>query len=126
MSCGLPCTRAPSARRRAIEFIQQLQARIGQKLLLIWDGLRPHTSRAVQAFVASLGGAVRVERLPAYAPELNPVECLWGYLKNHHLANLTPDSLWKLSKAARNALFKAQKRPPVIAAFWVQAELILD
>jgi hypothetical protein len=48
---------------------------------------------------------VRVERLPAYAPELNPVEFLWGHLKNHHLANLTPDALWKLSKAARNALF---------------------
>ncbi|HEY0792431.1 MAG TPA: hypothetical protein VGD78_15310 [Chthoniobacterales bacterium] len=40
--------------------------------------------------------------------------------------NLTPDSLWKLSKAARNALFKAQKRPSVIAAFWVQAELSLE
>jgi transposase len=111
---------------QVIEFIQQLQARIGQKLLLVWDGLKAHTSRAVQAFLESLDGAVRVERLPAYAPELNPVEFLWGYLKNHHLANLTPDSLWKLSQAARNALFKAQKRPSVIAAFWVQAELILE
>jgi transposase len=98
-----------------IEFVKQLQARIGKKLLLVWDGLSAHGSRAV-----------RVERLPAYAPELNPVEFLWGYLKNHPLANLTPDSLWKLTRAARNALFKAQKRPSVIAAFWVQAELILD
>jgi transposase len=108
---------------QVIEFIQQLQARIGKKLLLIWDGLRAHSSRAVQAFLAGLAGAVRVERLPAYAPELNPVEFLWGYVKNHPLANLTPDSLWKLSKAARNALFKAQKRPSVIHAFWVQTEL---
>jgi transposase len=108
---------------QVIEFIQQLQARIGQKLLLIWDGLSAHGSRAVRAFLASLGEAVRVERLPAYAPELNPVEFLWGHLKNHDLANLTPDALWKLSKAARNALFKAQKRPSVIHAFWVQAEL---
>jgi hypothetical protein len=37
-----------------------------------------------------------------------------------------PDSLWKLSQAARKALFQAQKRPSVIAAFWVQAELILE
>jgi transposase len=108
---------------QVIEFIQQLQARIGQKLLLIWDGLSAHGSRAVRAFVDSLAGAVRVERLPAYAPELNPVEFLWGHLKNHDLANVTPDSLWKLSKAARNALFKAQKRPSVIHAFWVQTEL---
>jgi transposase len=108
---------------QVIEFIQQLQARIGQKLLLIWDGLSAHGSRAVRAFLESLGEAVRVERLPAYAPELNPVEFLWGHLKNHDLANVTPDSLWKLSKAARNALFKAQKRPSVIHAFWVQTEL---
>jgi transposase len=111
---------------QVIEFVKQLRARIGKKLLLVWDGLRAHGSRAVRAFLDTLGGAVRVERLPAYAPELNPVEFLWGYLKNHHLANLTPDALWKLSKAARNALFKAQKRPSVIAAFWVQAELILE
>jgi transposase len=97
---------------QVIEFIQQLQARIGQNLLLIWDGLSAHGSRAV-----------RVERLPAYAPELNPVEFLWGHLKNHALANVTSDSLWKLSKAARDALFKAQKRPSVIHAFWVQTEL---
>jgi transposase len=110
---------------QVVEFIRQLRARIGQKLLLVWDGLKAHSSRVVRAFLDSLAGAVRVERLPAYAPELNPVEFLWGYLKNHPLANLTPDALWKLSKAARNALFKAQKRPSVIAAFWVQAELVL-
>ena len=108
---------------QVIKFIQQLQARIGQKLLLIWDGLSAHRSRAVRAFLAGLGDAVRVEWLPAYAPELNPVEFLWGHLKNHDLANVTPDCLWKLSKAARNALFKAQERPSVIHAFWVQTEL---
>jgi len=108
---------------QVIEFVKQLQARIGQKLLLIWDGLSAHGSRAVRSFLESLGEAVRVERLPSYAPELNPVEFLWGHLKNHDLANVTPDSLGQLSKAARNALFKAQKRPSVIHAFWVQTEL---
>jgi transposase len=108
---------------QVVEFIQQLQARIGQKLLLIWDGLSAHGSRVVRTFLEGLGEAVRAERLPAYAPELNPVEFLWGHLKNHDLANISPDSLWKLSKAARNALFKAQKRPSVIHAFWVQTEL---
>jgi hypothetical protein len=54
------------------------------------------------------------------------VAFLWGYLKNPHLANLTPDSLWKRSTVARHARFKAQKRPSVIATFWVQAELILE
>ena len=53
---------------QVIEVIKQLQARIGQKLLLIWDGLSAHGSRAVRAFLQSLGEAVRVEPLPSYAP----------------------------------------------------------
>jgi transposase len=57
---------------QVIEFVKQLQARIGQKLLLIWDGLSAHGSRAVRAFLDSLEGAVRVERLPAYAPRAEP------------------------------------------------------
>jgi hypothetical protein len=57
---------------QVIEFVKQLQARIGGKLWLIWDGLSAHRSRAVRAFLARLGEAVRVERLPAYAPEREP------------------------------------------------------
>jgi DDE superfamily endonuclease len=57
---------------QVIEFIQQLRARIGEKLLLIWDGLSAHGSRAVRAFLESLGEAVRVEWLPTYAPEREP------------------------------------------------------
>jgi transposase len=34
-----------------------------------------------------------VERLPAYAPELNPVEGLWSNLKSVELANLTGPTL---------------------------------
>jgi len=63
---------------QVIEFVKQLQARIGQKLLLVWDGLSAHGSRAVRAFLEGLAGAVRVERLPGDAPELNPVEFLGG------------------------------------------------
>ena len=86
---------------QVIEFIQQLQARIGKKLLLVWDGLRPHTSRAVQTFLAGLGGAVRVERLPAYAPELKPGGIPVGLPKKPSLGQ--PD--------ARRALEVVQGRP---------------
>ncbi|MBV9488201.1 MAG: transposase [Verrucomicrobia bacterium] len=57
---------------QVIELIQQLRARIGQKLLLIWEELSAHGSRAVRAFLENLGEAVRVEGLPTYAPEREP------------------------------------------------------
>ena len=49
------------------------------RLLVIWDGLPAHRSRLVQHWVAGQRARLELERLPAYAPELNPVEYLWGY-----------------------------------------------
>ena len=53
-------------------------------------GWRPHPSQSGhQGFLAN-GAAQRLhlERLPAYAPELNPGEGLWPQLKGVELRNL--------------------------------------
>jgi transposase len=57
-----------------------------------WDGLSAHWSRAMRAWVAEQDW-LTLERLPAYAPELNPVELLWSSLKKRELANLAGDHL---------------------------------
>jgi transposase len=53
----------------------------GEKATLLWDGLPAHRSRAMQAWLHTQRHWLVVERLPAYAPELNPVEGLWSWLK---------------------------------------------
>jgi transposase len=63
-----------------VEFLQALTHQIRGKLLVIWDGLPAHRSRVVKNFVEALAGHIVLERLPAYAPELNPVEYIWGYM----------------------------------------------
>jgi transposase len=65
-----------------VEFLKALQTTIGKKLLIIWDGLQAHRSKLVRAHVEAQRGRIVIERLPAYAPEMNPVECIWGYLKH--------------------------------------------
>jgi transposase len=45
-----------------------------------------------------------VERLPGYAPELNPVELVWGNVKTCELANLCPDTIDEAEIAADAAL----------------------
>jgi DDE superfamily endonuclease len=74
----------------------------GEKATLLWDGLPAHRSRAMQAFVASQRRWLVVERLPAYAPELNPVEALWANLKGKggELANFAGDTLDQVAVAA--------------------------
>jgi transposase len=61
--------------------------------------------------------------LPPYAPELNPVEYLWAWLKRHALANFCPDTLDELKQAARANLKSGQRRRAIIASCWAQAEL---
>lgn len=108
-----------------IEFLRQLQERIARPMLVIWDGLAAHKSRAVRDFVAATDGNIRLAYLPAYAPELNPVEYLWGHWKHHEIPNLCAATLSLLSREARRALRRMQRRPTLVRAFWIQSELSL-
>lgn len=110
---------------QVVDFLRHLKRQVGNELLVIWDGLQAHRSRLVKDYLASTNGGVEVTWLPAYAPELNPVEYLWGHWKNHEIPNLTSASLHELSHHARRALRRMQRRPTLVKAFWIQAELSL-
>ena len=92
-------------------------------LHLIVDGLPAHKTRLVRDYVDSAEGHTQIEFLPAYAPEINPVEYLWAWLKRHALANFCPDTLAELTHTARAKLKSGQRRCAIIESCWVQAEL---
>ena len=73
-----------------IEFLRHLLRHVTGNLLIIWDGLPAHRSRLTQDFIASTDGRIVSARLPAYAPELNPVEYIWAHWKQHELPNTCP------------------------------------
>lgn len=108
---------------QVVEFLTHLLRHIPGKLLIVWDGLRSHRSRLVNQFVARQKGRILLEFLPAYAPELNPVEYLWGHWKHHQLPNFCPQDYNQLSSQARRALRRMQQRPTLVSAFWKQAGL---
>ena len=108
---------------QVIEFLKHLQRHIPGKILILWDGAPIHRSLLVKNFIASTKGRIQVERLPAYAPELNPVEYMWGHLKPHEIANLIATQAWELSLEATAALRRMRRRHSVIAACYAQAEL---
>ncbi|WP_285702208.1 IS630 family transposase [Actinomadura sp. NBRC 104412] len=83
-----------------IEVLTQLKAFYqGERVVLIWDGLSAHWSREMRAWAAGQDW-LTLERLPAYAPELNPVEMLWSSIKTRELANLAGDHLADVADAA--------------------------
>jgi transposase len=109
---------------QVIEFLTHLLAHLPGRLLVIWDGLPAHRSRLVQQWVAGQQDRLELERLPAYAPELNPVEYLWGYWKQHELPNFCPKNFAELSDHARRALRRMRRRPALVRSFWQQAQLL--
>ena len=111
--------------RQAAQFLGHLRRQISSKLLVIWDGLAVHRSRIVQTYVERTQGEVVLARLPAYAPELNPAEYIWGHLKTHALANFCAKDLCQLGREARRQLRRTQRRHTLVRAFWQQAELSL-
>jgi DDE superfamily endonuclease len=67
-------------------FLDAALQQLGGPLVVVWDGLNTHVSRAMRELVAARSW-LRVYRLPPYASELNPVEPVWSNLKRS-LANL--------------------------------------
>ena len=108
---------------QVIEFLRHLQRHVPGRLLVLWDGAAIHRCALVRDYVAGTRGRIRVERLPAYAPELNPVEYMWGQLKTHEIANLIVNQAWELSFEATAALRRMRRRPCIITACYAQAEL---
>lgn len=92
-----------------VAFLEQLQLNFpGRHVFVIWDGLRAHWSKKVERWL-SRHPKIHTFKLPPYAPELNPIEYVWGNVKYHQLANFAPESEADLLIHAKGALCKARK-----------------
>ena len=82
------------------QFSRELTA--GVHALLLWDQAGFHTSRRLK-----IPANVSLVCLPAYSPELNPVENLWHYLRSHYWSNRVYAGYEDLCGAAIQAWQKA-------------------
>jgi transposase len=109
-----------------IEFLQALHDELGgAKVTLIWDGLPSHRSRKMQAYIRAQRRWLVVERLPGYAPDLNPVESLWGNVKGTALANLCADTIEETARAACVGIDRVRSDTDLAFAFLRQCGLSL-
>lgn len=100
-----------------VRFLRHLLRHIRGKVLVLWDGAPIHRSQVVKDYLAS--GATKrlhLERLPAYAPEINPDEGVWGYLKGVELRNLPCRDLNHLRAELRKATRRLRHKPHVLRA----------
>jgi transposase len=104
-----------------VEFVADLVRRLG-KITLVLDRWQVHRS-AVCQLKARFGRRIHVEWLPAYAPELNPTEYVWGHTKFADLANFIPDDLLHLGQSIAASLRHTRQKQSLLRSFFHHAEL---
>jgi transposase len=111
----------------SIVFLEHLQRQVAGKLLVIWDGSPIHRSHEVQEYLAGPTGdrRVQLERLPPYAPDLNPQEEVWQHLKHVEMRNLACRDLEELHEEFHLAIARLRQKSRLIPAFFQGAGLEL-
>ncbi len=88
-----------------IEYLKALRRFVaGQKVILVWDHLPAHRSRAMKEFLRQQCHWLTVEWLPGYAPDLNPTEEVWNNIKGREMANLCPEYMEGAARSFRQGL----------------------
>jgi len=109
-----------------VAFLEHLGRQLGGPALVVWDGSPIHRRAEVNQFVEAVGAeSLLVERLPAYAPDLNPVEWLWRHLKQVEMANLVCIDLEELHEEFHLAVGRVRQKPRLMPSFFEGAELPL-
>jgi transposase len=102
---------------RILQFLKQLCRALRVPIVLVWDRLQAHRGEPVKGWIAKNRHRIRAELLPAYAPELNPVELIWGHTKNHSLANFAPLELPDLAMQAQLSLLAIGEDRALLRSF---------
>ncbi|MGW4896001.1 IS630 family transposase [Kitasatospora sp. NPDC004240] len=110
--------------RDYIGLIDGIHHLVKAPIVLVWDRLNTHVSHVMRELVAARNW-LTVYILPAYAPDLNPVEWLWAHVK-HSLANLSSVAVDRLEALVRNRLKRLQYRPDILDGFLAGTGLSLD
>jgi transposase len=109
-----------------IEFCDDLLHDISTPVFLILDGASYHHSRAVKKYVEKVnvdGLRLRIYRLPAYSPQLNPDEWVWRNIKGHQIGRMQILDFGTLFKAADKALQRLKSSPAIVKGFFLDPNL---
>lgn len=101
---------------RTAAFLRGLLRYLRGPVIVVWDGGPMHKGEPIGRVVADFP-RLSLERLPPYAPELNPVEYLWNHLKYGKLANFVPDDVFQLDRVLHQHLARARKSPDRLKGF---------
>lgn len=105
-----------------VRFLREVHAHLRRPLILVCDRLSAHRS-AVRQLSEEGAQWLKVEWLPAYAPEIDPVEDVWNQSKYGDLANVIPNDINQLHEALDHLLETYRHQPNRLHSFFHAAQL---
>ena len=109
---------------KVMAFITLLHQHLRRKFILVLDRYSAHR-KAVRLLQSKHPDWFEVAWLPAYAPDLNPVEMLWNHTKYADLANFIPQDIDDLHQAVAHSMENTRPKRHLIRSFFRYAKLDL-
>ena len=107
-----------------VGFLRGLLKHLRGDVVVVWDGGPNHKGAAVREFLTR-NKRLTLERLPAYCPDLNPVESVWSWLKYGQLANYVPGGVGELDDEVIERLIDLKFDPGLLKLLWERSGLPL-
>jgi putative transposase len=107
---------------KVVGFLRDLLRHLRGDVIVVWDGGSNHKGPVVRKFLAR-NKRLRLERLPAYSPDLNPVEAAWSWLKYGKLANFVPADVGHLEDRVVDHLIELRCEPGLLRRIWAGSGL---
>jgi transposase len=104
------------------DFLRDVLRHLRGKVIVVWDRGSNHKGEPIRALLRRFP-RLSIEWLPAYAPELNPVELVWAYLKYGRMANFVPTGLRHLEDEVVDHLINTRIEPSLLRSLWDGSEL---
>ncbi|PIR18736.1 MAG: IS630 family transposase [Elusimicrobia bacterium CG11_big_fil_rev_8_21_14_0_20_64_6] len=107
-----------NATRFKDEFLKSFMRRRRRPVFLVVDGHPSHRAKMIGAYVKELKGRLELHFLPGYAPELNPDEFVWNYVKHEGVSKKPLKRNESLRQRVASDLADIKRRPALVRSFF--------
>jgi transposase len=107
---------------KVVEYLRDLLKHLRGNVIVVWDRGPNHKGESIREFLTK-NRRLRLEMLPAWAPDHNPAEAVWSWLKFGELANFAPHDLEQLDDEIVDRLIELKFAPELLKALWDRSKL---
>src|SRR5712691_2319899 len=107
-----------------VAFLKNFMKGRSGKTFLVIDGHPAHTAKRVDCYLETMEGRLELHRLPSYAPDLNPDEFVWSYMKGNGVSKKPLKKNESLHDRVENDLRTIQNDRKLVRSFFYAESVV--